>query len=288
MKITDKVHAIKHTFLIPVNPVLKIKRFVYSFIIFGKENVYLIDSGVKDSAETILNYIVENDRTTNKINTLILTHSHPDHIGSAKIIKEKTSCDIIAHSNEKDWIEDIEKQFAERPVPGFKSFVNDSVKIDKFIQDGDMVELEERIFLKVIYTPGHSNGSVSLFFEDEGVLMCGDCLLLPGNLPIYENAVQAVSSINKLRQIDNVKILLSSWDEPVLGDEIAEKMDQSISYFKSIHKVIAKIENISMLTPMELCKQVIEKMGLTPLAVNPLVAKSLLSNIAILGNKLLK
>ena len=60
MKITEKIHALKHTFFIPVNPQLKIERFVYSFVIFGKENVYLIDSGVANSEKAILDYVEEN------------------------------------------------------------------------------------------------------------------------------------------------------------------------------------------------------------------------------------
>jgi len=55
MKITEKVHAIKHSFSIPASPELKLERFVFSFVLFGQERVYLVDSGVADSAKTILN-----------------------------------------------------------------------------------------------------------------------------------------------------------------------------------------------------------------------------------------
>ncbi|MEA3369373.1 MAG: BrnT family toxin, partial [Candidatus Ratteibacteria bacterium] len=81
---------------------------------------------------------------------------HPDHIGSARNIKEKSNCEVLAHEGEKEWIENIEKQCSDRPVPGFKSFVNKSVKIDKLIKDNDLIELEAGISIKIIHTPGHS------------------------------------------------------------------------------------------------------------------------------------
>ncbi|MBU0947081.1 MAG: MBL fold metallo-hydrolase [Proteobacteria bacterium] len=45
---------------------------------------------------------------------LTLTHSHPDHIGSAKSIKELTGCTVFSHKLEQEWIEDIEQQVKDR------------------------------------------------------------------------------------------------------------------------------------------------------------------------------
>lgn len=279
MKITENIHVLKHTFFVPVNPTQKLERFVCSFIILGKNNVYLVDSGVSDSENNILNYIVENGYSVKDIRTLVLTHSHPDHIGSAKSIKDKSNCKVFAHSAEREWIENIDKQSADRPVPGFSNFVKDSVKIDRFLKDNEEIELEDGLIMKVIHTPGHSCGSISLFVKNENTLLCGDSLLLPGSLPIYDNALQAVLSILKLKKLESVNTLLSSWSEPVTGEGVILEMDKSIGYFKALHKTITGIPNANNLQPMDLCKQVIEKMGLPSVAINPLVAKSFQSNI---------
>lgn len=286
MKITEKIHALKHTFFIPINPELKLERFVYSFVVFGKEKVYLVDSGIANSENAILNYIEENGYSISNIEILILTHSHPDHMGSAKNIKEKSGCQVLAHEGEKAWIENIEKQFSDRPVPGFKFFVSESVKIEKLIKDNDLIELEEGRSIKVIHTPGHSTSSISLLFENEGVLICADCLLLPGNLPIYEDVVTAVASIKRLQQIKDVHFLLSSWDEPAIDSDVMTKMNQSINYFKIIHKTISGIDDVKTLDPMSLCEQVINEMRLPPVAVNPLVAKSFQSNVKVLDKNI--
>lgn len=278
MKITENIHAVKHRFQIPVSPQMKVDRFVYSYIVFGNEGIYLVDSGVMASSATIYDYIRQNGRSADEVKLLILTHSHPDHVGSAKQIKEKSGCKLLAHTGEKDWIEDVQKQFAERPVPGFNTLVAGSARVDQLVDDGDSIELEKNIALKVIYTPGHSKGSISLFFDAEGILISGDCVLLPGQLPIYDNVVEGAASVRKLRQLPNINILLSAWDEPCAGAEARKKMDQSIDYLEKIHQTIHAIENVRELDRVQLCKRVVDKMGLPADAVNPLVIRSLFLN----------
>lgn len=279
IQISKNIHALRHTFYIPVNPEVNLERFVYSFIIFGNENIHLIDSGVTSSGDPILKYIKDKGREIKDIKTLILTHSHPDHIGSAKYIKDISGCKIMAHKNEKEWIEDVDKQFSDRPVPGFKNLVSGSVLIDQFLEDNQTIKMEDDLFVEVIHTPGHSSGSISLFINNERVLFSGDSILLPGELPIYENFGDTISSIKRLKQIKDVKVLLSSWDEPVFDSDIQRKMEQSINYLITIHKVIRDIENAQSFSPMDLCKTVVEKMRLPAAAINQLVAKSFQSNI---------
>jgi len=281
MKITETFHALKHHFQIPVSPEIKVERFVYSYIVFGKEGVYLVDSGVMASEKTIYDYISGRGRSPAEIKALLLTHSHPDHVGSVKPIKEKSGCRLLAHAGEKDWIEDVHKQYSERPVPGFHALVAGSARVDQVVADGDRIELEKNITLKVIYTPGHSNGSISLLFEEDGVLVSGDCVLLPGQLPIYDHVLEGAASVRKLQQLSNVKVLLSAWDEPRQGAAVREKMEQSIGYLEKIHQTIHAIKDVRKLDRMELCRQVVDTLGLPAGAVNPLVIRSLFLNAQV-------
>ncbi len=274
MKVSDHIHCIKHTFSIPVKPGVSVDRFVYSYIIFGKEGIYLVDSGVKDSIDKIFDYIASNGRLIDEVKQLILTHSHPDHIGSAQEIQRKTSCRISAHANERNWIENVDQQYNDRPVPGFDTLVGGSVEVDHGLNDGDVVVLEDHIRINVIHSPGHSAGSISLLFKDEGVLISGDTLLLPGSLPIYDNFVDTVASIENLRKIAGIKVLLSSWDEPCYGGKIYQVMENSIKYLNDIHNAISQIPDAKKLEPLELCRVVVEQLGLPPFTVNPLVARS--------------
>ena len=90
-----------------------------------------------------------------------LTHAHPDHIGAVRAIREATGCSIAAHPAERAWIEDVELQNRERPVPGFAMLVGGSVHLDHELVDGDCIGPGETQAgeMQVFHTPGHSPGS---------------------------------------------------------------------------------------------------------------------------------
>ena len=171
MQIAKNIHALRIPFNITDPSGKMIPRFVYVYLILG-EKIYLIDSGVASSEKIILDYLKKIGRSPEEISTLILTHSHPDHIGAAKAIKSITGCIVAAHTAERAWIEDVDLQERERPVPGFQTLVGGSVKVDLVLQDGDILDLGDGNRLHVLHTPGHSPGSISLWLpEDWGAFL---------------------------------------------------------------------------------------------------------------------
>ena len=284
MQITKHIHVLEIPFKIPVFPERLIDRVVYAYIIFG-DKIILIDSGVSGTESIIFDYIRDNGRDPKEISMLILSHSHPDHLGAAKAIKETTGCNICAHINEKHWIEDMERQFKDRPVPGFHTIVGGSVAVDRHLEDGELLELGEELESKVIHTPGHSSGSISLLFKNEKTLFTGDALLPPGDLPIYEDISNCVESIKRLKSIDGVEILLSSFELPIQGREnINKSIWKSVSYLQRIHYAVLEASKAQE-DIMELCKLVISNLGLPPFAANPLVVKAFASSLAAKDNK---
>ncbi len=125
MQITPAIHALRHPFQVPVAPGITLDRFVYSYLIAG-ETITLIDTGVAGSETRIFEYIQSIGRNPSEISLIVLTHSHPDHIGAARAIREATGCSVAAHPAERSWIEDVERQNQERPVPGFATLVGGS------------------------------------------------------------------------------------------------------------------------------------------------------------------
>jgi glyoxylase-like metal-dependent hydrolase (beta-lactamase superfamily II) len=207
MQITEHVHAIKIPFQLTISPTIKLDRFVYVYLIYGKE-ICLIDSGVASSESVILDYISRTGRNPDEISTIVQTHSHPDHIGATRAVKAASDCLVAAHKNAKSWIEDVELQFRERPVPGFHSLVGGSVKVDRILEDGDALDLGDGLRLEVIHTPGHSGDSISLLLPEDGVLFSGDAIPLAGSIPVYEDALALAKSIEKLRSVEGIKVLL--------------------------------------------------------------------------------
>lgn len=281
MQVTNHLHAIRIPFKIPISPEMSLERFVYAFICMA-ETITLIDSGVAGADSLIFNAIREQGRDPAEIARLILSHSHPDHLGAATAVKERTNCRIWAHANERRWIEDTQQQFQDRPVPGFQLLVGGPVPVDRLLRDGENVELGRDVSCTVIHTPGHSAGSISLLFAGDQALFTGDALPLPGDLPIYENIGDCVQSIRKLQNIDGVQVLLSSWEPPVIGQgKIQERMAAAIAYLEKIHGAVLAAAAGDNLDRMELCRRVVGNLGLPPAAVNPLVAGSFAASLAV-------
>ena len=281
MQISDKIHALKVPFQITDRSGPKISRFVYVYLIYG-ENISIIDSGVASSEQFIFDYIRNTGRQPEEISLLILTHSHPDHIGAAQAIKKASGCAVAAPAAEKAWIEDVDLQSRERPVPGFHSLVGGSVKLDRVLEEGDILDLGDSLNLEVIHTPGHSIGSISLWLAEEGVLFSGDAIPLPGEMPIYDDPQASVKSIKRLKAIDGIKVLLAAWDQPRKGEQTYRIMDESLGYLQRIHEAVIKISNEPPgLDLMEMTKRVLKELGLPETMANPMIARSFQANLKL-------
>jgi len=271
MNIKGNVHLLKHDFYIPISNEKRIHRFVNSIIILGNE-ITLIDTGTKDSYQTIFNYIKERGRSINEIKLLILSHSHPDHVGSAHKIKSLTNCKVIAHRAEKEWIEDLECQYQSRMVPGFYQLVNEGVKVDDFVEHNQEIMLDKNLTIQVIHSPGHSKGSINLLFKEDKILFSADSIPLVNDIPNYDDFKQLKESLEAIKCCKDYEILLSSWTEPI-GDvaSIQKLIMEGEEYLRNLDKVV-KIHYASQQeNTLSNCKQVVDSLGLPPVYVNPIV-----------------
>ncbi len=104
---------------------------------------------------------------------LINTHGHVDHIGANKDIIEMYSVPLLIHSGDGKLLSNaLQSAFAlmlgakKSPLP------------DKFLEDGDMVDIGAVSGLKVIHTPGHSPGGITLV--GDWFILSGDTLFNQG------------------------------------------------------------------------------------------------------------
>jgi hydroxyacylglutathione hydrolase len=285
VQITKHIHALKIPFQVTDPSGLKIPRFVYIYLIYGRK-ICLIDCGVASSSQIILDHLTEAGRSPKEISHLILTHAHPDHIGAAKALKNMSGCVVAAHAAEKAWIEDVDLQEAERPVPGFKSLVEGSVHVDVILQDGDEPDLGDGLDMQVIHTPGHSPGSISLWLPQEGALFSADAIPTAGGMPVYEDIRASARSIQRLKSVQGIKVLLSAWDDPRMGTEAYRIMDSGLDYLQRIHDAVIKVvDPDARLDSMELCRRVLEELGLPKVMANSLVARSFQASLSMLDQR---
>jgi hydroxyacylglutathione hydrolase len=280
MQITPSIHALRHPFRVPVAPGIALDRFVYSYLVYG-ETITLIDTGVDGCEAQIFEYVRSTGRNPSEIALIVLTHSHPDHIGAARAIRQATRCTIAAHAAERAWIEDVELQNRERPVPGFETLVGGSVPLDHELEDGDSIEPDETRAgeMQVFHTPGHSPGSISLLLHNEGALFSGDAIPVPGDLPVYDDALASVKSVKRLRRLSGIRVLLSAWNEPAHDGEVHRQMDRGVEYLQAIHEAVLASAGTGSPDVMELTRKTAAALGLPPQAVNPLLARTFAANL---------
>jgi glyoxylase-like metal-dependent hydrolase (beta-lactamase superfamily II) len=274
MKITDKIHLLKIDFNVAIAPGKSLPRFVYSLIIFG-DTITVIDSGVKDSCRAIYDYIEKNNRGIGEIKTLIISHAHPDHIGSAKKIKEDTGCKVIGHALEKNWIEDVDLQYKNRPVPGFYNLLNEGVVLDEIVHGGENIALDKDVNISIINTPGHSPGSFCILFREDAVLFTADVIPLENDIPTYDNYSELKKSLKLVKSLQGYDTMLSSWLEPVSGrEQILQLISRGEKYMDKLDNAVRKYYSQREENPMDNCRKVIESLGLPPVFVNPLVERA--------------
>jgi glyoxylase-like metal-dependent hydrolase (beta-lactamase superfamily II) len=282
MHITPHVHALRFPFKVPVAPGISIDRFASSFLICG-ETLTLIDTGVAGCEKPVFEYIAATGRDPAEISLIVQTHTHPDHIGATRAIQTETGCEVAVHPAEREWIENIGVQKRERPVPGFDMLVGGSAQVDRMLEDGGVINLDgdHNLDLIVFHTPGHSAGSVSLLLKSDGVLLSGDAIPVPGDLPVYDDLPSSVRSIRRLSTIDEIKTLLSSWDRPWEGILAYQRMNEALSYLWRIHEAVVDVASDKTLDPMDLSRKTAEILGLPPQGVTPLLARTFAANLRV-------
>ncbi|MGV8122355.1 MAG: MBL fold metallo-hydrolase [Candidatus Xenobiia bacterium LiM19] len=159
-------------------------KFVNVFLIKGERSI-LIDTGIPGSFDTISRAFRDNDIDPKSVSLIIVTHCHSDHIGDIARIKELTGARVAVHRLEGELL----KNGRNAEVCGVGTigkllafmlrFMNPDrlpgVEADILIDD-ELVLNDFGVEGRVIHTPGHTPGSVSVAL-DTGDIFTGDTLM---------------------------------------------------------------------------------------------------------------
>jgi hydroxyacylglutathione hydrolase len=178
-----------------------------------KETV-VIDPG--DDAGDILKVVRDKGL---KVKYIVNTHGHFDHVGANKAVKDATGAEVLMHEADAPILADAVDQaivFGMRTGP--------PPRPDRYVRHGDVITAGE-VSLKVLHTPGHSLGGISLL--EQGMVFTGDALFagsigrtdFPGG-----DLMTLIRSIktNLMTLPDDTKVFSGHGPASTIGDERAE------------------------------------------------------------------
>jgi glyoxylase-like metal-dependent hydrolase (beta-lactamase superfamily II) len=152
------------------------------------------------------------------VRRILLTHGHVDHAAGAAEARQATGAPVSIHPDDLPWLAALPGQAAMFGLAGARSLVPDA-----HLADGERVQVGNQA-ATVIHTPGHCQGSVSLWFQEAGVVFTGDTLFLGSvgrtDLPGGDFEQLAGSILKRLFPLgDQVRFLPGHGPGRTLGEE---------------------------------------------------------------------
>ncbi|MDM8522901.1 MBL fold metallo-hydrolase [Desulfococcaceae bacterium HSG8] len=190
-----------------------------TYLIDGPTRV-LIDPGHADLFDHVHKNLSELGIGLEDIGVVICTHAHPDHIEAVQLFDDEPALTAI---HETDWqmiesMDEYVRAFGIRP---------EMIAPDFFLKEGELSI--NGIDFKIIHTPGHSPGSVSLYWPEQKALFTGDVVFREGlgrtDLPGGNGSILK-ESITRLSELDAEWILPGHGDIISGADDVRGNFDQ--------------------------------------------------------------
>jgi len=218
------------------------------YVLLGKQ-VALIDTGVLGSVPQYVEpALAALNVRLSEVDLVINTHAHPDHIGGNEMVKRAGVAKFAVHAADVPLTagpeaflgcpHDISELFRlagrEDLVVERRAFllanVGREVPPDRQLRDGDELDLGRGMLLRVLHTPGHTPGSISLYWEREGILFTGDSLqgrgLRPGWMPLYFYAAEYMRSAARLNELPMRTLCLGHGYQAGAGHNLPVRRDR--------------------------------------------------------------
>lgn len=213
------------------------------YLLLG-DSITLIDTGWLGNAKRILSYLSNLGYGPSDVSSIVLTHCHVDHFGSAAEVKEKTGATVAVHENDVGCISGVTPYPAPRGILGVafrivKPFLRlHSVEVDLPLNDG--MEVPNSGGLKVIHTPGHTMGSICLYHSKLKALFSGDTVICESGEvrePVEStsmNPSEARRSVMRLSEL-NFDLILPGHGTPIVHEASSRVRNLAVTLERRIY-----------------------------------------------------
>ena len=184
---------------------------VNTYLLIGRRPI-LVDCGIPSSGDRIWNSITAAGVDPTDLEMIIITHGHVDHFGAAAELQSRTGAPVAAHHADlATYTAGRSDRTKRQPIGIFGHIFTRTPPPNEATQplhpdlllSGEYQLHDHGIDARIIHTPGHTPGSVSVLL-DQGDLIAGDMLtggflgLLryrPSNPPFHDDPAQALDSL---------------------------------------------------------------------------------------------
>lgn len=210
MKVNDELYVLE----LPLNFGGATMMMCLSLIVDPDHGLTLVDTGVPGQEGLIEEALIAEGFSLAELKQIVLTHQDMDHVGSLSQLKQLTGANLVAYVDEVPYIDgrlvSPKRPSAERlaQMPEFAALLNSlkRTEIDEPVNDGDTLSKSGNA--KVIATPGHTHGHMSLYLPKSKTLITGDAMVSEnGRLfgpmaAATPNMAQAMESVKKFLEYD--------------------------------------------------------------------------------------
>lgn len=201
------------------------------YIIESSDGLTMIDATVPGAMGKITSELSKIGRQMSEIKRILITHAHPDHIGSLAAVQKFTGAQVYVHP--RDAAATRGDAAITRPDPktltGLTKLLaqvipNPSMQpapVHREIVEGDVLD-EVLPGFTLVETPGHSPGQVAYWYPALRLMFCGDTVGVFDRMrlpiaPVTVDMAQAKRSIRKIADMD-VDILCFGHGKPIIGN----------------------------------------------------------------------
>ena len=158
------------------------KDLINSFALVQDDgSVTLVDTGLKRAPARIVAGLASIGKHPRDVTRIVLTHVHPDHAGGAAEMSRRAGAPVLVHGDDHGWARSGRIRGANDPSTRMGRLFarTGDAKIEAFepgpaLMDGQLLPVSGGV--RVVHTPGHSPGHISLLIEPSETLITGDAL----------------------------------------------------------------------------------------------------------------